>query len=399
LVHVAPDELGKPLGLERPKPRHAVFRLPPGRVVTAIVGLVLVAAAGYVALATDPLGGEPHAVVSIRPAPGPADPAAVVDAKGPGDAAPQRARATAEELETAAGVSVVRPGGGAAPESVVVRVPQTISIRLNPAPDRRLVERTRHGSLPKIGAGGARPADVYARPAGALASGAAPAGRVAIVVGGLGISQGATADAIAKLPNAVTLAFAPYGSDLEKTVARARDEGHEVMLQVPMEPFDYPDNDPGPHTLTVQAKPAENVEKLHWLMGRFAGYVGVMNFMGARLTSDETAFAPVLKEIGERGLVFLDDGSSSRSLVETIAPVLRADARRADFVLDAVTRADAIDKELARLETTARERGLAIGTATALPLTVERIARWARTLEAKGILLVPASSVIGHGKG
>ena len=32
-------------------------------------------------------------------------------------------------------------------------------------------------------------------------------------------------------------------------VARAREAGHEVLLEVPMEPFDYPDNDPGPQTL------------------------------------------------------------------------------------------------------------------------------------------------------
>ena len=32
---------------------------------------------------------------------------------------------------------------------------------------------------------------------------------------------------------------------------RARSEGHELFLQAPMEPFDYPDNDPGPQTLLV----------------------------------------------------------------------------------------------------------------------------------------------------
>ena len=87
-----------------------------------------------------------------------------------------------------------------------------------------------------------------------------------------------------------------------------------------MEPFDYPDSDPGPHTLTTRAKPQENLDKLHWALGRFTGYTGVVNFMGAKLTSDEAALAPILREIGGRGLVFLDDGSSSRSLVGAVAP-------------------------------------------------------------------------------
>ena len=116
--------------------------------------------------------------------------------------------------------------------------------------------------------------------------------RIAILVGGMGISQTGTAEAIAKLPAAVTLAFAPYGSDLDRVVQRARGAGHEVMLQAPMEPFDYPDNDPGPQTLLTTQTPAQNLDRLHWQMSRFQGYVGVTGYMGARFTSTRDALAP-----------------------------------------------------------------------------------------------------------
>jgi hypothetical protein len=169
------------------------------------------------------------------------------------------------------------------------------------------------------------------------------------------------------------------------------------MLQAPMEPFDFPDNDPGPHTLTVDAKAQDNIERLHWVMARFTGYVGLVNFMGAKLTAHETALAPILREIGERGLVFLDDGSSARSLAGTVGAAVRAPTVRADVVLDTVARADAIDQELERLEQSARRRGLAIATASALPVTIDRVARWARTLEARGVLLVPVSSAFLQG--
>jgi hypothetical protein len=309
-------------------------------------------------------------------------------------------RRTAAEVESASGVSVVRGDGTAAPASVVIRVPEPPApIRLAPAPDPRLVERSRHGVLPRIGPDGARPSQVYARPAGAMPDGVRPVGRVAVLVGGLGISQTVTNDAVAKLPPAVTLAFAPYGQDLERLAARAREAGHEIMLQVPMEPFDYPDSDPGPHTLTVKAKPQENLDRLHWVLGRFPGYTGLVNFMGAKLTADEAALAPILREAGARGLLVLDDASSSRSLVAKVGPAVRAAAVRADLVLDATPRADAIDRELARLEELARSQGLAVGTASALPLTLERIARWTRALESRGILLVPVSSAFeGQGR-
>ncbi len=50
----------------------------------------------------------------------------------------------------------------------------------------------------------------------------------------------------------------PYGADVERLVARARGEGHEILLQVPMEPFGYPDNDPGPQTLLTSLTPEQN---------------------------------------------------------------------------------------------------------------------------------------------
>ena len=59
-----------------------------------------------------------------------------------------------------------------------------------------------------------------------------------------------------------------------------------------MEPFDYPDNDPGPQTLLTSLTPQQNVDRLYWLMSRFQGYVGLINMMGARFTASEQSFAP-----------------------------------------------------------------------------------------------------------
>jgi uncharacterized protein len=175
-------------------------------------------------------------------------------------------------------------------------------------------------------------------------------------------------------------------------VGRARAGGHEVMLQIPMEPFDFPENDPGPHTLTVNAGEAENREKLNWVMGRFSGYTGIVNFMGARLTADEAALRPIIGEIGARGLAILDDGTSSRSLVRRVAEAANVPSARAGLVVDAVPRADGIDAMLARLEEQAVREGFAIGTASALPVSIDRIARWAAEAERRGIQLVPVSA-------
>ncbi len=218
---------------------------------------------------------------------------------------------------------------------------------------------------------------------------------MALIVGGLGISQSGTSDAITRLPPQVSLAFAPYGTELERTVQRARGEGHEVLLQLPMEPFDYPDNDPGPHTLLTGPKSSDNLDKLHWSLGRFTGYVGIINFLGGRLTADEGALSPILRDLAGRGLLVVDDGSSARSQLAPAASRAQIPALRIDRTIDTVARADAIDKELANLEAMARDQGIVVAAASALPVSIERIAQWAQSLEAKKIAIVPVSAARG----
>jgi len=387
-------ELNRPLGRDRTAPHGK----PWGRwFVTAcacLVGLAWASILLIVALRRDPDGGEPMAIAMIekRAAPDHSPAAALPQTTSKPDAAQfARTQSSARQLESESGVTVVRPGAEA-PGAIVITIPDSAaSVTLAPAPDARLVERTRHGLLPKIGTDGATPAQVYARPEGAAPSGKVN-GRIALLVGGLGISQSGTAEAIAKLPGSVSLAFAPYGAELDRSVQRARGEGHEVFLQVPMEPFDYPDSDPGPHTLLTGPKSADNIDRLHWALGRFTGYVGIVNFLGGRLTSDENAISPILRELAGRGLMVVDDGSSARSLLASSAQRAQIPALKVDRVIDNVARPDAIDKELAALETLARDQGVAIASASALPVSIERITRWAQSLEAKGLIIVPMSA-------
>jgi polysaccharide deacetylase 2 family uncharacterized protein YibQ len=263
--------------------------------------------------------------------------------------------------------------------------------------DQRLVESSRHGLIPKLGPDGTKPADAYGRPAVPL-PGKPDAPRIALVVTGLGISAAGTNDAFVKLPSAVTFAFAPYGGDLEKLAARARGDGHEILLQVPMEPFDYPDSDPGPQTLLTTLTADQNLDRLHWLMSRFQGYVGLVNFMGERFTGTEAAFTPMLRETAKRGLIYFDDGSSARSLAGKLASANNLPFAKAGLVIDAVPAAGEIDRALTQLEATARERGVAIGTAGSLPVTIERLSKWAKGAAQRGILLVPLTSIAGKAK-
>jgi polysaccharide deacetylase 2 family uncharacterized protein YibQ len=240
-------------------------------------------------------------------------------------------------------------------------------------------------------ADGLKPFTVYAADADRAKAAKMPV--VAIVVGGLGVGAAKTADAIMKLPPAVTLAFTPYGADPTKLAERARAQRHEILLQVPMEPFDYPDNDPGPQTLLTSLAPEQNIDRLQWLMSRFQGYVGVANYMGARFTANDQALAPVLREIAKRGLIYVDDGTSPRSLAGQIAGANMLPYAKAGMILDAVPTPTEIDRALLKLEGMARDKGVAVGVVNALPVSIDRLAMWAKSAESRGFVLVPITAV------
>jgi len=387
------DDLSAPLGQDRPPRRRLTLPLIIPQAVIGILGLFVVILAGWAMIVDEPFGGEPYAVAT-------ADFAVVRGAKPDEPGAPPTAQAANVPPATAAAppgsktVTIIDGTSGKREEIVIPSSapPGSPDPKAAGNVDQRLTESSRHGPLPKVAADGARPADVYARPVKAI-PGKPNAPRIAIVVGGLGIGGTATADALGKLPGPVTLALAPYGGNLAELAARARAGGHEILLQVPMEPFDYPDNDPGPQTLLTSLEASQNIDRLHWLMSRFQGYVGIANYMGARFTSFEPALAPVLREVSKRGLIYLDDGSSQRSLVSQIAGATNLTFGRSDAVIDSVPTASDVDRALGRLETLARERGTAVGMASTLPVSIERIANWAKTAESRGLLLVPVSMV------
>ena len=378
-----------------------------------IVGGIGALALGLVAfsLATDAgLGGRPYADASIqppRPDETPPLPVAPTPAAAAQPAPPAVRQASPEGqsgpaiFDMASGARVAGQSSANAPGALVLKLPRLapndpVGLALTPAPDPRLVEKGRHGPLPRIGADGSRPSEVYARPTVIATTLKAGAPRIAIVVGGMGLNPAATAAAIDMLPDAVTLGFAPYGSDLDRQAARAREGGHETLVQAPMEPLDKAAI-PGPYTLLAGAEGAQNVDGLRWVLSRMSGYVGVANFLGARFMARETDLAPVLREIAARGLLFLDDGTVTQSVAPSLAAAAGLPAVRADVVLDANGRPDAIEAALARLETSERAKGFAIGYAAGLPGSIEAVARFAQGLEKRGVALVPLSALAARG--
>jgi polysaccharide deacetylase 2 family uncharacterized protein YibQ len=255
--------------------------------------------------------------------------------------------------------------------------------------DPALIEDSPFGPLPVIAADGRAPMAAYAR----SFDDKDKRPRIAVIVGGLNVSANNSRLALARLPAPVTLAFAPFAFDAQALVDRAREAGHEVLLAVPMEPYDFPESDPGPNALMAAASAEENIRRLNWSLSRFTGYVGITNLLGARFMSEQSALDPVLKEIARRGLIFVDNGASRNSLALTATRHAGGAIATGTLILDDVQSKDAIDKRLAELEADARRNGSAVGVGSAFPVTIARIAEWAESMDSRGLTLVPVSAL------
>ena len=258
--------------------------------------------------------------------------------------------------------------------------------------DPALIENSPYGPLPRIADDGRKPMNAYAGPAadGKL--------RIAILVSGLGTSAKATNAALTSLPAGVTLGFAPYAGDVQHWVNQARQFGHEVLLEIPMEPFDFPDSDPGPHTLRAGADEDSNLQRLTWTLSRFTGYAGVTNLLGQRFLSDADVLSPAMTYLARRGLHFYDNGAAAQSVAPQVAGATAIPFAQSSESLDGIQTALEIDRHLSALEEQARANGSAIGSGFLYPVTVDRIAAWAKGLQGRGFVLVPVSAIVNAPK-
>jgi polysaccharide deacetylase 2 family uncharacterized protein YibQ len=320
-------------------------------------GLLFAAAvAGLIAVAGDPGAGAPFVRVALtRPF-------------------STSFAALSQSLAAGASATTLSPGSGQAPAQALPQAP--IAGLSAPGPG---------GLLPVIGPDGRTPAQAYARP---FTDTGAP--KVALVIGGLGLNATATREAIEQLPPAVTLSFVPYTDGLQGWIDLARANGHEVLLETPMEPMDYPQNDPGPFTLMAQDSGPETVKRLEWLLSRATGYFGVTNYLGGRFLASDPAMGVFAGALRQRGLAFIDDGSASGRA----SGIPRASA---DLIIDQTLDGGSIDQQLTSLESAAQQHGRALGSGFAYPVTLDEVKRWAAGLNSRGLLLAPASAVMGRG--
>ena len=264
--------------------------------------------------------------------------------------------------------------------------------QLNPFSDilpAGLYETAGYGPIPVIADDGRRVMDTYARPF----TNTAGKPTVSIIIRGLGTerSRRYTNAAIEELPAEVTLSFVANAKGLSGLVERAHATGHEVLLEVPMEPYDDGRRAPLPHRLNSGQTLQEVTSRLDWQLARTRGYFGIMNNLGSKFAIDEAVARPFMAALARRGIAFIEDGNLPNSVLAEMADQVGASYVKANLVIDTRMDAAEIETQLLTLESSALETGHALGTGMTYPVTIDTVKAWAARLDAKGILLAPAS--------
>lgn len=287
------------------------------------------------------------------------------------------------------GIVITIPGArrsAAAPKVASLTTPPGRPIA---EPDPALMRSTTFGKAPRIGPDGRKAMHVYAHDFDNRD--AKP--EIALVIGGLGLNRALTERAIDVLPPEVSLAFAPYARDLGFWTQKAREAGHEVLIELPMEGYGESAEMLGAAALLTSRSPEENLQRLDWLMTRFPGYFAATNYMGAKFSADRDSLAPVLAKLRESGVAYVDDTGAARAAAKESGAAVAVVNRIIPAAPDDASRG-AVRRELRALEKIAERDGAALGKTYAYAVTLEEIEAWLGEFEEKGFAPAPASAVL-----
>ena len=306
----------------------------------------------------DPAGMASARAPTIDRAPTPGVPDIVREA-------PPSARAAPAPPPT--GVRITLPGGSESGPARAVAVPPAA---LDPA----LTARSPAGTRPAVAADGRTPFAAYRR-----LQVVGEDGGVAVVLGGLGLDPALTRRALA-LPPEVSLAFAPYAKDVGAQMARARESGHEVLIELPMATgAGAAAGALGPAALSDARDGDGNARRLEWLLSRSDAYPMVTNYLGGA-EPDGALARQVMTTLSQAGVAFIDDtGRLGATAAAAGVPYAQVDRVVTDDLREALRAAG---------------RGLAAGEVRLLKLYASPDALSALEAWADNAPLVPASAKV-----
>jgi polysaccharide deacetylase 2 family uncharacterized protein YibQ len=199
--------------------------------------------------------------------------------------------------------------------------------------------------------------------------------KLAIVLDDLGEST-AQAEFLLELDYPVTFAVWPHSTHAGEVAELAASRGRELIIHQPMEPVDYPKNNPGEGALLSRMTDSDFLALLRGNLKLVPKASGLNNHMGSWLTQNVTLMTLVARELKEQDFFVLDSLTHPRSRFAGAAIQEGVPAYRRDVFLDVRPEREQVLAQLRKAENIARLKGQAIAIGHPLPGTLAALKEW-----------------------
>lgn len=147
-------------------------------------------------------------------------------------------------------------------------------------------------------------------------------GKVAIIIDDLGSNLKVIHELLA-IDAPIAFSILPYGSHSADMAEIAHRAGREVILHLPMEPHNFPEENPGEGALFLQMDDGELVKQIEMDLEAIPHIRGVNNHMGSRFMENEAKLSVIMQRIKEKKLFFVDSMTTTHSTGQHVAEKLR----------------------------------------------------------------------------
>ena len=216
--------------------------------------------------------------------------------------------------------------------------------------------------------------------------------RIGLLITGI-VNNSDILQKIESLPGEVSLGYSPYCMDITEHLTKIVAKGHDIYVQTPFEPENYPIDDPGYLGILRAQHNKGNMNRLNTILTKFDMIKGVYSEPSEKFTSYAEELKPILDEIKKNNLLFLYGNGVGNKIFDDLTTEKSIQVLYKNILVDQEVNDIAIKARLSELEKIATEKGFVIAYARPYPLTLSIILDWINSLDKKGISIAPISQI------
>lgn len=221
--------------------------------------------------------------------------------------------------------------------------------------------------------------------------------RAVIVIDDLGAGKKSETKKLLEMKIPLTLAVLPENPFAADIAKEAMEQGHQVILHLPMEAYHGKLSWLGQNPILVELSNDEIEQRFLSALKSVPNAVGFNNHMGSRATEDQRVVKKILEIAAQKNLFILDSRTTMKSLVSRTADELGIPYVERTVFLDGPENTGQVERQLRLLAKEAKKKGIAVGighVGQESRQTVELLKKAESIMKEEGVILDYLSGVV-----